>query len=1104
MPTISELQPFLQEFEFGELFVEGLGWDEHNGPPTVFDVNEDEFSLKPIAEKAGFVVYECESGADGEIPAYPVRRKIESRVAKTTFEHMIVFVDVGQREQIWQWVKREAGQPPACREIRFHSGEGGTPILQRLREIAFSLEEEPITNILLVASRVRGAMDVEKVTKRFYDQFRKELTDFARSINGIPDQYDRDWYASLTLNRLMFVYFIQKQGFLDRNTDYLRHRMQLVKEKLGVDNFQEFYRVFLLRLFHEGLGQPESARPLELVQLLGSVPFLNGGLFDVHDLELDNSEISIPDHAFENVFDFFDRYRWHLDERPYREDNEINPDVLGYIFEKYVNQKQMGAYYTKEDITNYIARNTIIPFLFGAAQRECPVAFGPDGGVWRLLQDDPERYIYRSVGHGVTWDARETEKPIRLEKPCDLPDAIADGLNDVSLRGRWNLAAPAEYALPSETWRDVIDRRHKFMELREQIASGRLTGINDLINLNLDIEQFAIDVVAQSEGPELLRAFWKAVSDVSILDPTCGSGAFLFAALNVLEPLYMACLEGMQGFVEDLKRTNRPHRPEALRDFRMLLEDVRDHPNERYFILKSISLNNLFGVDIMEEAVDICKLRLFLKLVAQLRKSEEIEPLPDIDFNIRVGNTLVGFTSLDAVREAMSVTIDGQHRAMFPEHAATLRRIEREAESAGVALNHFRWQQTMHGRAFYGEGKSELREQLKQLSDELDRHLAIEYGIDIDNPDDYGRWQASHQPFHWLAEFHEIMDKGGFDVVIGNPPYVEYHDVKDKYTVRGYRTLSCGNLYAMTLERTIHLAPQGLLGMIVPASSVSTDGYSTLRELLIDAGELIISSYSDNPGKLFSGMPHNRLQIILIDQSTGARGIFTTSYNKWRPDARQYLFENLELWNGTDMKTVPSISSIPKIGRELDASIFRKIQAKPLISKQMKRRSSDHIVYYTRKLGHFLQVLNFIPEIYDSQGERRNPTELKRIEFDNSITRNGALGILNSSTFFWLVTVFSDCRNLNKREVEMIRFDLGDLNRLMRIGTIARDLMEDIQRKSEFKKQGALNIQQTFPRKSKNTIDRLDEILAEHYGFSDDELDYLINFDIKYRMGWTS
>jgi hypothetical protein len=122
--------------------------------------------------------------------------------------------------------------------------------------------------------------------------------------------------------------------------------MRTLQERKGKDKFLSFYRHFLLRLFHEGLGQP--SRNAELDALLGKVPYLNGGLFDVHQLESDNPSIEIPDKAFETIFDFFDAYRWHLDERPLRADNEINPDVLGYIFEKYINQKQVGAYYTKK------------------------------------------------------------------------------------------------------------------------------------------------------------------------------------------------------------------------------------------------------------------------------------------------------------------------------------------------------------------------------------------------------------------------------------------------------------------------------------------------------------------------------------------------------------------------------------------------------------------------------------------------------------------------------------------------------------------------------------------------------------------------------------
>ena len=508
--------------------------------------------------------------------------------------------------------------------------------------------------------------------------------------------------------------------------------------------------MFLLRLFHEGLGQPEAVRSPELTALLGRVPYLNGGLFDVHELEQDNPEIQIPDEAFRKIFDFFDTYQWHLDDRPLRNDNEINPDVLGYIFEKYINQKQMGAYYTKEDITGYISRNTIIPFLFDRAKKECSIAFKPDGGVWRLLSENPDRYFYEAVRHGITYDIHEKEP---LAEKQELPPEIAAGLSDVSKRGNWNTAAPPDYALPTETWREHVARRRPYEEVRNKLKAGEVTSINDLITYNLDIEKFAQDVIAGSEGPELIRAFWKAISQVSILDPTCGSGAFLFAALNILEPIYTACLEAMQGFLDDLKRSKRKHRPEKLSDFRKVLEQVAGHASERYFILKSIIVDNLYGVDIMEEAVEICKLRLFLKLVAQLESYEQIEPLPDVDFNIRAGNTLVGFVSLDEIRETLSADLIKQ---------LELPKIEERAEIADRAFRQFQKMQTKHGMdaSKFAESKVELRKRLDDLRDELDGYLASDYGMKVGDEKAYGRWQDSHQPFHWFVEFHGIMSRG--------------------------------------------------------------------------------------------------------------------------------------------------------------------------------------------------------------------------------------------------------------------------------------------------------------------------------------------------------
>lgn len=111
------------------------------------------------------------------------------------------------------------------------------------------------------------------------------------------------------------------------------------------------------------------------------------------------------------------------------------------------------------------------------------------------------------------------------------------------------------------------------------------------------------------------------------------------------------------------------------------------------------------------------------------------------------------------------------------------------------------------------------------------------------------------------------------------------------------------------------------------------------------------------------------------------------------------------------------------------------------------------------------------------------------------------LGFLNSSLFSWLVTVFSDCRKLNQREVRMVRFDTRDISRLESLAAITDDLMADIKMNSEFKRQGNLMIQQTFPRSSKRIIDEIDAVLAQHYGFTDEELDFIVNYDIKHRMG---
>ena len=554
--NVRETHQYLKESAFENLFTQVLGWDHHTQTLNI-TIAETEYRLAAIAEKRGMVVFECPATAmDSSIPDYATRRKIQKQVATAVHEHFIIYTDAEKTTQIWQWVKREQDKPAACREHRYDQTQSGESLLQKIQTIAFSFAEEEALTLLDVTGRVRASFDVEKVTKRFYDHFKKEHDAFLTFLKGIPDEEMQRWYVSVMLNRLMFIYFIEKKGFLDNNTDYLRTKLQESQAR----GTNLYYREFLCPLFFEGFAKPTAERSQAVQRLLGEIPYLNGGIFQQHQLEVMHGEnIEIPDKAFEQIFNFFEQYQWHLDERALRDDNEINPDVLGYIFEKYINQKQMGAYYTKEDITEYISKNTIIPFLFDTAEKSCPIAFEADSAVWQLLQDNPDRYIYDAIKKGVA-EA--------------LPPDIAAGIGDVSKRTEWNTLAPDKYALPTEIWREVIARRQRYETVRAKLANGEVRDINDLITYNLNIRQFAQDVIENCEGTELLRAFWKAITGVTILDPTCGSGAFLFAALNILEPLYEACLDRMQAFLDELAYFPNNTASRRYKDFREVLGHI--------------------------------------------------------------------------------------------------------------------------------------------------------------------------------------------------------------------------------------------------------------------------------------------------------------------------------------------------------------------------------------------------------------------------------------------------------------------------------------------------------------------------------------------------
>lgn len=1084
---------YVKGFDFKGLFID-LGWNNYSGQLPV-TVDENTFEIQGIVEKRGFVIVLCPPFANGNIPLSKTRKKIEHVFSRFHQEHLIIYGDAAKTKQVWQFVVQEPDKPRKAREIQYSKEQDPEILYQRARGLLFTLDEEENITLVDVIARFKEnfAQNTEQVTKKFYTEFKKHHNAFLDFISGIDDTIadkenkNKQWYSSLMLNRLMFCYFIQKRGYLDNNIHYLHDKLKEVKSKAGKNKFYSFYRDFLLELFHKGLGQPEKKRDLSVD--LGNIPYLNGGLFDVHKLERQFDKIRIKDEAFEKIFNFFDQWNWHLDTRVEASGKDINPDVIGYIFEKYINDRAaMGAYYTKEDITDYIGKNTTIPFLFDKVKKDYPKAFKAHGFIWSFLKASGDTYIYDAVKKGVPQDGDLFDDLPEEIKAGFLPELEKKVVKDSKsphlweIRKCWNKKALEEIALPTEIYREVIERRKRYAEVKSKIENGEITEINDFITYNLNIRQFAQDVLENIDDPDFVRHFYKAIKSVTILDPTCGSGAFLFAAMNILEPLYETCIERMEQFTAE--------EPRKYKFFHEVLAEVNseEHPNLGYYIYKTIILNNLYGVDIMHEAVEIAKLRLFLKMVGavdiNIRKPNYgLEPLPDVDFNIRAGNTLVGFASEDDFRKAVH-----EKDLLFAKNIIS--DFEDEFAITAKAFKRFQDSQLIIGKGedTHKKAKYDLTKRLDDLNEKLNEYLASTYGINKEKQKKkYAAWLESHQPFHWLAEFYDIINKhDGFDVVIGNPPYVQLRKIKYGFLKSIFKSLKGNNLYSIVAERTLKLLSSvSFSSMIVPVSVCSGLKFAPFTKELF-AKESWVASFSNRPGKLFDGV-EQRLSIYIFKNITGK--CFTAPYQHWYQEERGNLFDNLINEIAIFKNHLPL-----KGGTKTAVSSLRKISSgKNTLSSIMGNIGET---WYHDGPTYWLRSLPFEPK--GNQSEKSSHYHI--IKANNEKNSLLLTAILASSTFYMHYKSSSNCRDFGAENINSFKFYPISTEIHTLIRKYKKHLTDTAKKCSRQYKSGYIEYDEYYPQKSKHIIDQIDTILAQYYGFTEEELDFIINYDIKYRM----
>lgn len=951
MTVFDRIASLVDQGNFSGLFIGELGWDNptNTRPVRYVDPESGQATMAtPVASKRGVVVYHCPVLLDRQ-----TLEALDRAVSKRSIERLLILTERG--EQQWRWPEpRKSG---GTRYVG-HQHLVGAPnpaLFQRLAAVRFTIEEEDRLTVLAVRERIRAQFNVDQVTSRFYNEFRDNQQTLMNAISGIPSLEERSWYSSLLLNRLMFIYFMQRKEFLNGDQNYLRTSLRVVQDLQGPDRFYEYYRDFLIPLFHEGLGSENHRYPDDrIAQVIGAVPYINGGIFAIHPLE-EAYDIRVPDRTFEQVFDFFDRYRWHLDERATGNPEEINPEILGYIFEKYVNQKEQGAYYTKEDVTGYMSGLAITPVLID--QLISKTGLSP----WHLLPTDPHRYLPAGLLYG-------SEVPV--------PERVLEA--DPAMAGVHDEIAGGDIGIPGERWRETLDRQSHTARLIASLAVGEVNTTEAAVSANLDLQTLVLDWIAGFDQAEAIDAAWSVLTSFKVIDPTCGSGAFLFAALDVLEEFYDAVLAAAERAVSTGSTGALIEVP---------LEEAKGHVSREYFLMKRVVLSNLYGVDLMPEATEIARLRLFLALVARLHDRSEIEPLPDLDMNIRPGNLLVGCSTADNAADRFASNLFAIER---------LGEINARAQDAAAIYSDFVEAQRQSKPA---ATVSRLKAQFNQITGQLRNELDLLYSPFDEPCPGLDAWRSTHRPFHWFVEFPEAMAKGGFDAVVGNPPYVPRSSITN-YTYAGFATDRSPDIYAPCMERAATLVrPEGGYAMIVPISfQFAERGFDVARRAILEhLGPCWASTYSRNPAALFDAGLGVRSTIVVGRRSAGGPRVSTTGLRRWWDEARPYLFDT----NRYEPIPMRSRSAPwPRLGSAQAAELYQSLTAAGRSVGNQVTRNGPGLGFKQTAL-YYLSIFVDEPPSWTVDGVRIPQSQVGSLYFANERTRDVAFALLSGRLGLW-------------------------------------------------------------------------------------------------------
>ncbi|STO97883.1 Eco57I restriction-modification methylase domain-containing protein [Helicobacter canis] len=645
---------------------------------------------------------------------------------------------------------------------------------------------------------------LEPVTKEFYAEYKKLYDSLCQTLNASPavinalngyqgasGEQATSAFVKKLLGRIIFLYFLQKKGWLgveqgkqwgSGDKHFFRTLFARAK-KQG----QSFYAKLLCPLFFESLN---TKRQGDYSQELGcKIPFLNGGLFEEAKLPATEHhsfdrhiaiEQALDNTQFEAIFELFDRYHFTIEEStPDNVEISIDPEMLGKVFENLIDyNKDTGAFYTRRPIVHFMCKNALT----------------------RYLQ-------IQLLGSIAQADLSDSSAKVDSRKTAQCPESTFD-------KTAQNASDSHDIKVENVFDNHAADSRKSAAKPTPEISQA-------IHNLIFHQDPSHLPQTTQSQILSLLQ-------ECTILDNAIGSGAFpMGLLLEILEAIHALCPE--------LKE-----------------EQLAAHKRQ-------IIANQIYGVDIDADAIEIAKLRFWLSIAVD---ESSPSPLPNLDFKLMQGNSLLesicGIPVLPRLASHLEQpqTLLDTNEQLKRDYGKPQERTLLDSTAAqkleAIFLDYYESHTPKQKQALKQEILSLLRQatdkEIAYKQDQIDnllknatpktmqkaqaqaqaKSLALEdFKAELDSLlHDYARYDFhTDKLFLYRFFFAPVFEKGGFDIVIGNPPYIRQEKIPQKQEI-------------LQEFEALRLEPQAPIKFSDSSADIFTYFYAKGLELLKPSGVL--------------------------------------------------------------------------------------------------------------------------------------------------------------------------------------------------------------------------------------------------------------------------